>query len=77
MDIIPWRPFGSELISLRQEMDRLWDRFVGESPLEKEDEEKNEHHYRAERYYGSFQRSFQLPSSVKADKIEAEFEKGC
>jgi hypothetical protein len=35
MDIIPWRPFGGELSSLRQEMDRLWDRFVGESLLEK------------------------------------------
>jgi HSP20 family protein len=33
MEIIPWRPFGSELSSLRQEMDRLWDRFVSESPL--------------------------------------------
>ena len=28
-------PFGSELSSLLQEMDRLWDRFVGESPLAK------------------------------------------
>ena len=126
MEIIPWRPFGGELSSLRQEMDRLWDRFVGELPLarrisgewsptvdvseakdnfiieaelpgidekdvsvtisgdvltikgekKKEEEEKDEHHYRAERYYGSFQRSFQLPNSVKADKIEADFEKG-
>jgi len=126
MDIIPWRPFGGELGSLRQEMDRLWDRFVGESPLarriygewsptvdvseakdnfiikaelpgidekdvsvtisgdvltikgekKKEEEEKDEHHYRVERYYGSFQRSFQLPNSVKADKIEADFDKG-
>jgi HSP20 family protein len=33
MDIIPWRPIGRELDSLRQEMDRLWDRFVGETPL--------------------------------------------
>jgi len=33
MDIIPWRPFGGELSSLRQEMDRLWDRFVGETPF--------------------------------------------
>jgi len=33
MDIIPWRPIGRELGSLRQEMDRLWDRFVGETPL--------------------------------------------
>jgi HSP20 family protein len=126
VEIIPWRPIGRELSSLRQEMDRLWDRFVGETPLarrvaeewwptvdmsetrdsfivkaelpgldakdvevsisgdvltikgekQKEEEEKDEHHYRAERYYGSFQRSFQLPTSIKADKIEAAFDKG-
>ena len=33
MEIIPWRPIGRELSSLHQEMDRLWDRFVGETPL--------------------------------------------
>jgi HSP20 family protein len=33
MEIIPWRPFGGEISSLRQEMDRLWDRFVDESSL--------------------------------------------
>jgi len=126
MEIIPWRPFGGEVGSLRREMDDLWRRFFGETPLahwageewwptvdvsetkdnfmikaelpgmdekdmsvtisgnvltikgekKKEEEEKDEHHYRAERYYGSFQRSFQLPSSIKADKIEADFEKG-
>ena len=42
----------------------------------KEVEEKDEHHYRAERYYGSFQRSFQLPVGVQADKVEAAFDKG-
>ena len=26
--------------------------------------------------HGSFQHSFQLPSSIKADKIKADFEKG-
>jgi len=126
MEIIPWRPPGGEFGSLRREMDDLWRRFFGETPLtrrageewwptvdvsetkdnfmikaelpgmdekdvsvtisgnvltikgekKKEEEEKDEHHYRAERYYGSFQRSFQLPSSIKADKIEADFEKG-
>jgi HSP20 family protein len=126
MELVPWRPFGGELSSLRREMDSLWNRFFGETPLartfaeewsptvdiseskdnfiikaelpgvderdvnvsisgdiltvkgekKKEAEEKDEHHYRAERYYGSFQRSFQLPTSVKADKIEAAFEKG-
>jgi HSP20 family protein len=127
MDIISWRSFGGELSSLRQEMDRLWDRFVSESPLarritgewwptldvseakdnfmikaevpgmdekdvnvtisgdvltikgerKKEEEEKDKHHYRAEGYYGSFQRSFRLPTCVQADKIEAAFDKGC
>jgi len=32
-------------------------------------------HY-VERYYGSFQRSFKLPSTVQTDKIEASFDKG-
>ena len=42
----------------------------------KEEEEKDEHHYRVERYYGSFERSFRMPTGVKADKIEATFDKG-
>ncbi|UCE33875.1 MAG: Hsp20/alpha crystallin family protein [Deltaproteobacteria bacterium] len=33
MDLVPWRPFGGELSSLRREMDRMWDRFFGETPL--------------------------------------------
>ena len=42
----------------------------------KEEEEKDEHHHYVERYYGSFQRSFQLPTNVKTDKIDATFDKG-
>ncbi len=42
----------------------------------KEGETKDEHHHYSERYYGAFQRSFRLPASVQADKIEARFEKG-
>ena len=42
----------------------------------KEEEEKDEHHHFIERYYGSFQRSFQIPANVKAEKIEAAFDKG-
>jgi len=42
----------------------------------KEEEEKDEHHYCIERYSGSFQRSFQLPASIKGDKVEAIFDKG-
>ena len=32
MELVPRRPFG-EISSLRREMDRLWDRFVGETPF--------------------------------------------
>ena len=126
MELMPWRPFGGELSSLRREMDSLWNRFFGETPSlrrlgeewspsvdvsetkdnfvvkaelpgleakdvdvsisgevitikgekKKEEEEKDEHHHYVERYYGSFQRSFRLPTNVKPDKIEASFEKG-
>ena len=125
MELVPWRPFG-EVSSVRREMDRLWNRFLGETPFartfteewlpsvdisetedkllikaelpgleakdinvsisgdiltikgekKKEEEEKDEHHYCVERYYGSFQRSFQLPTGVQADKVEATFDKG-
>ena len=33
MELVPWRPFGGELSSLRREMDDLWRRFFGETPL--------------------------------------------
>ena len=46
----------------------------GEKKNEKE--EKDEHYHRIERSSGSFQRAFQLPGGVKADKIEASFDKG-
>jgi len=42
----------------------------------KEKEEKDEHYYYMERYSGSFERSFRIPVSVKADKVEAVFDKG-
>ena len=42
----------------------------------KEEVEKDEHYYYVERYSGSFQRVFQLPTAVKGDKIEATFDKG-
>ena len=125
MELSPWRPFG-ELSPFRKEMDRLWNRFLGETPFARtfnemwspsvdisetkddfvvkaelpgleakdvnvsisgnvltikgekkaEEEEKDEHYHRVERYSGSFQRVFQLPSGVKADKVEASFDKG-
>jgi len=107
-------------------MDRLWERFLGESPFrskfleewgptvdmsetkdkivvtaelpgleatdvkvsltgdiltikgekKKEAEEEDEHSHVVERYYGSFERSFRVPENVKADKIDASFDKG-
>lgn len=125
MELVPWRAYG-DLIPFRTEMDKLWNRFIGEtSPggaataewlpsvdisetqnnfivkaelpgldaqdvnvsisgdiltikgeKNQEEEEKDEHHHFVERYYGSFQRSFQLPSGVQSDLVEATFEKG-
>ena len=45
--------------------------------LKKEEGEKNEKkYYLVERSYGSFERSFTLPTLVDAAKISAEFDKG-
>ena len=41
-----------------------------------EKEEKKKDYYLSERRYGSFQRSFGVPDSVDADKIEANFKNG-
>ena len=41
-----------------------------------EKETKGENFHRMERQYGGFQRSFQLPCAVMADKIEAKFKDG-
>ncbi|GJQ19696.1 MAG: molecular chaperone [Bacteroidia bacterium] len=41
-----------------------------------ETEEKSENFHRMERTYGSFQRSFTLPTSVKSDKIDAGYKDG-
>lgn len=46
----------------------------GEKKFEKEENKKNYH--RSERVYGSFQRSFTLPNTIKADKIEAAYNDG-
>ncbi len=43
---------------------------------QEEKEEKKKDYYLSERSYGSFQRSFQIPSGVDPDKIEASFNKG-
>ncbi len=46
----------------------------GEKKQEKEEKEKNFH--RVERAYGSFQRSFTLPTTVKSEKIDALYNDG-
>lgn len=46
----------------------------GERRFEKE--EKGKDYHRVERGYGSFTRSFTLPSNVNADKIDAKMEEG-
>ena len=46
----------------------------GEKKAESEVKEKNYH--RTERSYGSFQRSFTLPTTVKNDKIDAVYKDG-
>jgi len=46
----------------------------GERKFEKEVKEESYHH--VERSHGSFARSFELPASVDADKVLAEFKDG-
>ena len=46
----------------------------GEKKEEMEEKKKNS--FLSERRYGSFQRSFQIPAGVDAEKIEATFSKG-
>jgi HSP20 family protein len=46
----------------------------GERKFEKETKEENYH--RVEREYGSFSRSFALPTGVKEDKVMAEYKDG-
>jgi HSP20 family protein len=46
----------------------------GEKKQEKESKESNYH--RVERSYGSFQRTFTLPTAVRADKVDASYKDG-
>src|SRR5881392_962413 len=46
----------------------------GERKIEKE--EKEENYRRVERQYGSFTRSFTLPSSVDSEQVSADYDKG-
>jgi HSP20 family protein len=46
----------------------------GERKSEKKDDKNN--HYVTERHYGSFQRSFTLPSTIDASHVEASYKDG-
>jgi HSP20 family protein len=46
----------------------------GERKLERED--KKDNYVRVERWYGTFNRAFTLPTTVDADKVKAEFKNG-
>jgi HSP20 family protein len=59
-------------IDLKLEGDTLT--LKGERKMENEDNKSNYH--RVESYYGSFTRSFRLPKTVDADKINAEYKNG-
>ena len=48
----------------------------GEKTEEKEEGEEDSQYHLWERRYGSFHRSFTLPTAVNTDKISAEFAKG-
>lgn len=48
----------------------------GEKRSENEEEDKDRHHYRLERGYGAFRRSFRLPPDIDADAVSATFDKG-
>jgi HSP20 family protein len=126
MGITRWRPLR-DLVSMQEEMNRLFDDFFGrplvraegtegvwspsvdvsedkdnvivraEMPgMKKEEvkisiqdnvltlkgekkqekEEKDANYHRIERSYGSFSRSFTLPTAVKADKVKASYKDG-
>lgn len=48
----------------------------GEKRSESKEEDKDKHHYRLERGYGAFRRSFRLPPDIDADAVSASFDKG-
>ncbi len=47
-----------------------------EGEKKKESEQKDKNFFRSERMFGSFKRSFTLPTEVDSDKVEAKFEDG-
>ncbi len=126
MAITRWRPFR-DLMSVQDEMNRLFDDFFGRPVMRRdwteaawcpcvdvsetkdsviinteipgmskddvkvsiqdnvltlsgekkqENEEKDANYHRTERSYGSFSRSFTLPTTVQADKVKAAYKDG-
>ena len=59
-------------VSIEIENNRLT--VSGERKEEKE--EKDEKHFLSETYHGSFMRSFNLPSAVDEDKVDAKYQDG-
>jgi HSP20 family protein len=52
------------------------DGVVGEKAEERQEGDEGKRYHVWERHYGSFQRSFTLPRTVRPDEISAEFENG-
>ena len=52
------------------------DRLILKGEKRQEQDKKTKNYHLSERTYGSFQRSFELPTSVERDKIAADFSKG-
>ena len=66
---------SQEDVDIRLENNTLTVR--GERKFEKEEkEEKEENFHRIERRYGSFARSFTLPSTLDSENVQANFENG-
>jgi len=59
-------------VEIRVEDNTLY--LKGERKFEKEVKDENFH--QVERSYGSFSRSFSLPSSIDSDKVKAEYQNG-
>lgn len=52
------------------------DRLTIRGEKKQEEEKRGKGYYRVERTYGSFQRSFDLPCEVEADRVDATFKNG-
>lgn len=50
--------------------------FSGKKEFRKEENKKKEHYFKSEFYYGTFERSFHLPDSIDAEKVQARMDKG-